>query len=521
MNEDLRKNVQNSAKGSLILLIGQVLSTVLSAFGIILVARILGATSFGVVSVALVPLGFASIISDWGVSSALTKYLSQYRHEDKPENRRLLIESALIMNTIIGIALSFALYLSSSYIAQNLFKQPEIEILIKYSSLSLIGTSFLRTSWAVAVGYERMELRIGTTIIYSLLKSIVGPVLVYLGYGPVGAILGGSTPVLFSGMIGLVIIWTLWRSETPIKPSMNHIEGMQFLLQYGYPLFLSALIAGVIPSITSFLLALNVSNELIGNYNAGIRFSTLIAFFSMPIATVMFPLFSKLENDYIALKTVYQNSVKFTAIVILPVAMVITALADQIVTVIYDTGYEQTPLFMKIYLLIFILNGFGGINTGNLLNGLQETRVNLHASIVGFLTTIPLSFILIPRIGVIGLMTASILGSTIGLAYRLNWVQSNLKFTILWGTSTKTLIASAAAYLATTLFVSLIQTNPWIQLTLGGLLYLATYFTAIITLKILTPTDLNYMETIFSSLGPFSNVFLMILRVIGKLSGYQ
>ena len=521
MNEDLTKNVQNSAKGSLILLIGRVLSTVLSAFGIILVARFLGATSFGVVSVALVPLGFASLFGDWGVSSALIKYLSQYRHEDKPENRRLLIESALILNTIIGVALSLVLYVSSPYIAQNVFKQPEIEALIKYSSLSLVGNSFLRTSWAVTVGYERMELRIGTTILYSLLKSIIGPVLIYLGYGPVGAILGDSAPVLFAGMIGLVFIWVLWRSETPVKPSLTHIGGMRFLLQYGYPLFLSALIMGVIPSINNFLLALNVSNELIGNYNAGIRFSALISFFSMPIATVMFPLFSKLENDHKTLKTVYQNSVKFTAIVILPIAMAITALAEQIVPVLYDTGFEHTPLFMKIYMPIFILNGFGGINTENLLNGIKETRVNLHASVVGFLTTVPLSFILIPRIGVIGLMTATILGSTTGLAYRLNWVQNNLKFTILWGTSTKTLLASIAAYLTTSIFISLIQTNPWIQLTLGGLLYLATYITAIITLKILTSIDLNYMETIFSSLGSFSNVFIRILRVIEKLSGYQ
>ena len=100
-------------------------------------------------------------------------------------------------------------------------------------------------------------------------------------------------------------------------------------------------------------------------------------------------------------------------------------------------------------------------------------------------------------------------------------MSNNLKFTILWGTSTKTLLASAAAYLTTALFVSLTQTNPWVELTLGGLLYLATYITGIITLKIPTPTDLNYMETIFSTLGPFSKIFTLFTQLVRKHSGYK
>lgn len=502
-------------------MIGQILSTVLSALGVILIARFLGPTRLGVVSVAFVPSGFASLFIDWGVTSALIKYLSQFRHENKSENRRLLIEAALYLNTLIGVVLSLALFASSPFIAQNVFKQPEIEILIKYSSLSIIGHSILRISWAVTVGYERMELRIGTTIIYSILKSVTGPILISLGYGPAGAILGESGPVFFSGLIGLCFIWVLWRSESPSKPSMSHIEGMQFLLRYGYPLFFSALITGIVPSITNFLLAINVSNELIGNYSAGTKFSAVISFFSMPIATVMFPLFSKLEYDHKSLKSVYQNSVKFTAIVILPVAVVITALADQIVAILYDSGYEHTPLFMRIYMLIFILNGFGGINTRNLLNGLQKTSVNLHSSVVGFLTTLPLSFLLIPRLGVTGLLIATISGAGTGLAYELIWVQNNLKFTILWGTSIKTLLASVGAYLATTFFVSLIRSNPWVELILGGVLFLASYLTGIITLKILTPTDLNYMESLFSTLGPFSKVFTLFTQIVRKLSRYN
>ena len=57
---------------------------------------------------------------------------------------------------------------------------------------------------------------------------------------------------------------------------------------------------------------------------------------------------------------------------ILPVAAVITVGVDHIVSVLYDTGYEHTPLFMRIYMLIFVLHRFCWINTGSLLNGLGK-----------------------------------------------------------------------------------------------------------------------------------------------------
>ncbi len=48
--------VQHSARGSLILLIGQVLSTVLLAIGAIIVARLLGDFSYGVLTIASIPI---------------------------------------------------------------------------------------------------------------------------------------------------------------------------------------------------------------------------------------------------------------------------------------------------------------------------------------------------------------------------------------------------------------------------------------------------------------------------------
>ena len=63
---------------------------------------------------------------------------------------------------------------------------------------------------------------------------------------------------------------------------------------------------------------------------------------------------------------------------------------------------------MQMYLLLIFLQGFGDLTTGTLLNSLRETRVNYRASAVIAITTVPLSIFLIPRLGVVGLLIATL-----------------------------------------------------------------------------------------------------------------
>ena len=87
--------------------------------------------------------------------------------------------------------------------------------------------------------------------------------------------------------------------------------------------------------------------------------------------------------------------------------------------------------------------------------------------------------------------------------------------------SAKALLGTVISGVISTAFISYLQVNPLIELIVGGLLFLITYIAGVITLKILTPTDLNYMETIFNSLWTFSKLFTLFIQAIRKLSGYK
>lgn len=72
--EGFNETVRGSARGSLLLMMGQIVSTIVSALTIIVVARLLGPEKYGVVTVVMVPIGLALLVQDLGVNTALTRY---------------------------------------------------------------------------------------------------------------------------------------------------------------------------------------------------------------------------------------------------------------------------------------------------------------------------------------------------------------------------------------------------------------------------------------------------------------
>ena len=515
---DVTEAVRGSARGSLILLAGQAASTVVQALGIILIARFLGAVDFGVVSVAYIPVSLAMNLLDVGVNSALVKFISQYRAEDRPRHRRVLIETGALINLTVGLALTSITYISSEYLALNVFNQPELAPLIQVYGFILVGQTLLNTAFSVLIGYERMTPRSTINVLYSFMRSVAGPVLVYMGMGPMGAILGNVAATFLSGLVGLAVVGALWRVEPRRGTGFTHLECARLMLGYGYPLFFSSLLIGLTPSVNNFLLALYVDNELIGNYQAAVRFGVLITFVTFSIATALFPLFSKLERNPEALRMVFVNSVRYIGLLVFPIVAAIVALSPQIIVVLYDEGYRYAGGYMRLYMLSYVILGFGGTGLVSFLNAIQRSRVVFTKSLLNFLLTVSFGLLLIPRWGVQGLIAALILGPMAGLSYGLYWVKRNMGFTIDMVTALKSLLAAAASCAVTLLFASRAALAPLLVVFLGGVLCISVYVLLVLGLRVLSREDLDNLLSVSSGLGSLSPLIRKVLLYLKRVS---
>lgn len=290
------------------------------------------------------------------------------------------------------------------------------------------------------------------------------------------------------------------------------------LLSYGYPLFLTTLLAGALSRFYNFLMAVYVDASMIGNYQAATNFSVLIAFLTMPIGTVLFPLFSKLDlGENNLLRLVFQNSVKYATLITVPVTMALMVLSDQLIRIIYGNSYQFAPLFLKLYIVNFLFVGFGSISLGNLLKGQGRTKVIFLSQLINLFFGLPLSIILIPRFGVIGLLLTAIIASKPNLFYALWWVKKNFGFTINWIASARIYISAGSASLVTYYLLTSTNYMDWADLFLGGVFFFLIYSLLVPLIGALEKSDINNLRNIMSGLGPLASIFNIFLAVVERL----
>lgn len=499
-------------------MIGQVSSTLITAIAIIIVARFLGSTSYGQVTIAMVPISIAGLFIDLGINGALIKYLAQYRSEGRISEANSFLKAGLGINILAGSILTALIYFSSGYLAKQVFHQPEIQVLIQISSLNLLALSLLNTARSIFIGYERMKLVSLMVIIQSIIKSTLSPLLVYFGYGALGAAAGHTAAILVTGIVGVAIIqFTYLKQGREVASTINFVKASKTLLSYGAPLFLSLIINGSIMQIYNFLMALNVTPSEVGNYQAATNFPVLIAFFTIPIVTVLFPLFSKISrSDNGQLAAVYRNAVKYSALITVPITSVLILLSDPIVQIVYGGSYVHTSFYLKLVCVPFLLIGLGYQINGNLLNGQGKTRPPFISSILVFLVGLPLSLYLIPRMGVSGLLITMITATFAGIVYILSWISRNFGFSLDWRASAKIYLSSAIAFAPINILLPFSKLSDWPQLILGGAAYAMIYIAMIVIFKTLTLDDVQDLRRILASTGPLRPFFNLFLTLIEK-----
>ena len=519
MTGSLTDHLQQSARGSLILLIGQVSSTLITAIAIILVARFLGSTSYGQITIAMIPISLASMFTNPGVNAGLTKYIAQYRAEKKTGDIRTLLTTGLLINTAASVILLLIVNLSTGYLVEKVFHQPDIRMLIQVASLQLLAQALISTTRSIFVGFERMKYVSLMVIIQSILKSVLAPLLVIIGMGSLGAVLGNTASLIVTGAIGSILVITAFlRRPTKLESTISHAEAFRILLTYGFPLYLAVLIGGATTQVNNFLMAIHVDAFSIGNYQAAINFSVLINFFIMPISTVLFPLFSKIEpKENNKLGLIYQNSVKYAGLIIVPLTSALILLSGPIVAIIYGTSYPLTAYFLQLFCINFLFIGIGAYCTGSLLNGQGMTKTIFIGSLLNLCTTLPLGFYLIPRYGIPGLIWTSIIAPKGALFYFLWQIKKNLGFTVKWKTSIKIYLSSAIPFIMVYYLLQTFDLNEWLSLLLGGCLFIVMYLFFVLTFRVLDRDDIQDLRLILSAMGPLTPIFNIFLTFFEKL----
>ncbi len=514
---------KSSAKGGFRLFIGVAASNVIMAVGTMILAALLSPTEYGIYAVALTPSMMFNLFRDWGLNSAITKYVAHFKASENEQDMRDIIASGLIFEIFVGLVLCLLSVLTSDFVATNLLQRPEVASFISIISVTIFSGSLLTTAQSSFVGLERMEFSSVTIVTQAVVKSVASPLLVILGFGVMGPVLGHTLSFLLSAAVGLALLYfVVLRNLKAGGINRTGIrKSLKTMLNYGVPLSISTMLEGFLGQFYGFMMAIYISdNIIIGNFKVATNFAVLLTFFSFPISTVLFPAFSKIDslNDKRLLKTVFTSSVKYSTLLLIPATTAMMVLSKPMINTLYGEKWVYAPLFLSVYVVSYILQGIGNMSIGGLLRGLGETKTLLKLDIVTQLIGVALAFWLIPSVGIMGVIAGPILASIPSIFLGFHWIRKKYEVTADWASSAKILLASTIAAAAVYFGLNFFNKFAFLGLTVGGAIFLSIFVILAPTIGALTRSDIHSLRAMLSGLGIISRIVDPPLDAFEKLA---
>lgn len=513
-----------SATGGFNLFVGQSISNVIMAIGSIILARLMLPAEYGLYTIALVPSLTISLFHDWGINKAMTKYVAHHKVMDNDEAIHDIIAAGLIFKSVTGLVLSILSFLLANFIATSFFNRPEIAPLISITSLVILSDSLLTASQSNFTGFEKMKFNSYTVVCQAIIKSAVSPLLVLVGYGAVGAVLGYTFSYIVAAILGLIILYFMIFKNLKASHSSRtkKIKILKTMFRYGVPLSLSTIMGSFLTRFYSFLMVFYCNDIMIGNYQVASNFAVFLSFFTIPIATVLFPAFSKLDpkNELHLLRTVFVSAVKYAALFLVPATMVTLVLSEPMISTLYGQKWVNAPFFLTLCVVQNLLILFGDVVLDSFLVGVGETKVLLKLSLLNLVVGIPLAFILIPAYGIVGVILGSIFAGLPTLFIGVYWLWKHYDAKPDFKISAKIFSAAAIATMATYFLVNTLAVVPWLQLIIGAAFFLTVYIITAPLIGAIKKTDIQTLRSMFSGMGVMSKIINIPLNLAEKVATF-
>ncbi|MCS7096338.1 MAG: oligosaccharide flippase family protein [Nitrososphaerota archaeon] len=506
---------EEAAGGAFHLFWGGSLATVLSAVCAILIARLLGPEQYGIYSLALIVPGFLMLFTDYGVSQALTRFIALYMSRNEQHRVIPLLRKGLALN----LATCFIMFLAGLILAEPLtnllVNRPGMAHLVRIALILVLIYPLSTAAGYALLGFGDMKGYAMIDVVRQAARAILSPLMIVLGFSVAGAVAGYVIAFAFGLAVGLTQTYRRCRRIKNSKGSSGNV--LHSMIAYGMPLYLSNTLNSFVTTLRGIILAYFTTNVLIGNFNTAMNFAVLITLVSSPVATALFPAFSKLGSS--EAHAMFTHSVKYTAALIIPSAVFVSAMSRDLIFLLYGVSYSHAPLYLTLYAVTFLFAALGSTVLGSFFSGVGDSKVNLKATLFAVGIFVPSAAALTSILQVEGLLIAIILATAASTLYSLMVATCRYSLKIDLKSSAGICLAAvvAAAPIAP---LALYSPLPRIaNLAAAAVLYLIAYLTAVPLLRIITREDLETLTRIFSKVAMLQPIVRIISSYENKILG--
>lgn len=383
--------------------IGEISSKVTQFLALLLLARYLGPTEFGLFTIAWAIVSVASTVGVVGLNKALIRFIPTFEREgDLPKLRGIII-SVICITGGFSLVIFFILHSLSNIVAINIFGKPQLSSVIRVLSWLVPVYALVRVLSAIPQSFKKIwaQQLIQNMKNYTMLIFLGASILLGMNFiqTMLSMALAGSLALLLAFIIILHII--------PFRLVGNISTDNPRLLRFSLPLLLSGVLYSLLYRIDQLILGVHVPPAEVGVYNAASILALQLSIVLIAVGAIFEPIVSDLYSagKLTEMNSLFQDVTLWTLVITLPGVAILWLFPDILLS-LFGAQFVAGSLIL-IVLTLHPLYRIGVGPTGELLSMTGYEDLLLLDTVLMLVLNIVLNIIFIPRFGAIGAAIAT------------------------------------------------------------------------------------------------------------------
>lgn len=425
----------------------------------IILARLLEPSDFGLIAMIMVIVGIATIFSDIGLGGALI------------QRRRVLqihYSSVFFFNITAGFILTLLTFFSASWIA-NFYNNRDLVSLIEVMSSLFTISSFHAVQTVILRRELKYKLLTQVNLIASISSGVIGVVFALLDFGVWSLVI----QILSRELMINIVIWakTTWIPMVSFSP-----KALKQLWGYGFHMFLAGVIDTIYEKIDYMIIGKLFSPAILGFFHQAKQLNMfVIKYSSGSLMSVLFPVLSKIQKDINHVQRVVIKSLGVICFITFFLLGELYLTADELIVGLFGTKWEASVYYFKI----LAISGFAYPISALMVNILSSRgkskdflKLEIYKKIIQSINLYILYFYGI-EVFLYGLIITSILGTSLNILFAVKEI--GLSLLVIF----RTIIIEATISLSLILIIIYITDNIYLSgffmMLLKGILFMSVY----------------------------------------------
>ncbi|MCK4669641.1 MAG: flippase [Nanoarchaeota archaeon] len=411
---------KRAIKGSMIVLIMNLLAAVVAYATRMILARSLTVTEFGLFYAVFSLLGFLLVFKDLGMSQAMLRFIPRLEVRKKRSDIKTYITTASAVQLISSGAIAIVLILISGFLAENYFHNSKAKWVLIILAIGYWISSLDNLLGIIFQGFQRFFIYTLHNLIRNIIILSMIIIFLFLGYNVLAPSLANLFVFFITILIfGFVFVKYVFKDYFKHKFKVSS-KSFKHLMWFGIPSTFMVLGQSLILYTDSVTITYFIDLNAVALYNVAIPIATLILYVAHSLGAVLFPFSSELwaKKQIQTLRHGIKLIHKYVLAIIIPLALTVFVFPEIVINIFFGQNYIGAAPALQILSIGIIIYTIAHLNICMLL-AIGKPRTNMWIILSAAILNLILNIILIQFFGIIGAALAT------SICYLIIFILSN------------------------------------------------------------------------------------------------